>query len=119
MPNPLHFIVLALLAGTATGCATVDEGPYKFSEGWRDARVEEVLSGAHVDRPRFWRCLKDVPEEERANRMYVIASYRGPHHRQKHLVSAPQGEALVPGDKVHLHASACENAIFRRAEARQ
>jgi len=108
-----------LLLAALAGCASIDEAPYMFSEGWRDAKVVEVVSGADVNRPRFWKCLRDVPEQERLKRTYVIASYRGPHHRQQHLVSAPAGEALRPGDKVHLHASACENAIVRRDEPRQ
>lgn len=107
------FVVLLL---TAAGCASVDEGPYRFSEGWRDAKVVEVLRGADVKKPRFWRCLRSVPEEERLSRTYVVGKYRGPHHRQEHLVPAAPGQAFRPGDAVHLNVAACENAIVKREE---
>lgn len=108
-----------LLLAALGGCASTEEGPYQFSDGWRHGTVEEILRGEDVKRPRFWTCLRDVPEPERLARTYVVASYRGPHHRQRHLVAAPAGESLRPGDKVHLHASACENAIVKRDEAKQ
>lgn len=107
-----------LLVAALAGCASMEDGPYKFSEGWRKARVVEVVSGADVKRPRFWTCLRGVPEQERLTRTYVIASYRGPHHRQQHLVSAPVEETVRPGDKVFLHASACENAIVKDNDAK-
>lgn len=112
-------VVGVLLSAALSGCASTEEGPYQFSDGWRHATVEEILPGEDVKRPRFWSCLRDVPESERLARTYVVASYRGPHHRQRHLVAAPVGESLRPGDKVHLHASACENAIVKRDEAKQ
>lgn len=120
-PNAMavRFSTGALLLLALAGCASMDEGSYKFSDGWRHATVAEILRGADVTRPRFWTCLRDVPELERSGRTYVVATYRGPHHRQSHLVSAPIGEVLRPGDKVHLNVSACENAIVKRDEARQ
>lgn len=119
MLNIARVILIVVVLSAAVGCASMDEGPFKFSEGWRDATVVEVLPGADVKNPRFWKCLRDMPEEERLRRTFVVGSYRGPHHRQKHLVSAPAAEALRPGDKVHLNAGACENAIVRREQARQ
>ena len=119
MRNIRCLIAVCPVLSAVAGCASMDEGPFKFSEGWRDARVEEVIAGSDIKNPRFWKCLRDIPQEERLRRTYVVGSYRGPHHRQKHLVAAPAGEALRPGDKVHLHASACENAIFKRDEPRR
>lgn len=70
-----------------------------------------------MKRPGFWDCLKGIPEQDRLQRFYVIANYRGVSRHQDRLVPAPPGEALRPGDKVHLNVATCEGAIFRREPA--
>lgn len=111
--------VALLVTCALTGCASMEEGPYRFPDGWRHAKVVEVLSGAEVKRPQFWTCLKGVAEQDRLRRTYVIANYRGVNRHQDRLVPLPDGEVLRPGDKVHLNVSSCDNAIVKRDEVGQ
>lgn len=108
-----------LVASAVTGCASMEEGPYRFSDGWRHAKVVEVVPGADVKRPRFWECLRGVSEQDRLRRTYVIANYRGVNRHQDHLVPLPDGEVLRPGEKVHLNVSTCENAVVKRGDVSQ
>lgn len=41
--------ILALLSG----CATGEEDPYLFREGWRKAEVVRISPGAAIDNPPF------------------------------------------------------------------
>lgn len=107
-------IGIILVVGSVSGCASMDEEPYRFSDGWRHAKVVKVLQGIDVKRPGFWDCLKGVPEQERLQRTYVVANYRGVNRHQDRLVPAPSGETLRPGDRVHLNVGTCEGAIVKR-----
>lgn len=111
--------VVLLVTSAIAGCASTEEGPFRFSDGWRHAKVVEVLPGADVKRPRFWGCLKGVSEQERLRRTYVVANYRGVNRHQDHLVPLPDGAVLRPGDKVHLNLSTCESAIVKRDDGSQ
>lgn len=109
----LYSLVLAaLLLG---GCATSPESPYRFSDGWREAKVVKVISGRDISRPGFWECLRDVPEAERLARTFVELEYRRMRRHAHRLVPLPAGLELQPGEKVHLNVSTCENSLVKRA----
>jgi hypothetical protein len=99
-----------------TGCASVDEGLCRFSEGRRDAELVQVLRGTDVKRPRFWRCLSEVPKQERLSRPNVIAKPRA--HCQPHA-PAPVREVLISGGRVHVDVFACKGAIVKRVELKR
>lgn len=109
----LYGLVLAPLF--LAGCATSPEGPYRFSDGWRDAKVVKVVSGSEITRLRFWDCLRDVLEAQRLSRTYVELEYRRMSRHAHRLVPLPEGMELQPGEKVHLNVSTCENALAKRS----
>lgn len=109
----LYSLVLAPLV--FGGCATSAEGPYRFSEGWREAKVVKVVSGGDISRPEYWECIRKVPAAERLARTYVELEYRRMSRHAHHLVPLPAGLELQPGEKVHLNVSMCENALVKRA----
>lgn len=100
-----------LLAGCST---TADEGMYKFSEGWRKARVERVLTAEELRKPRAWECTRHTTADQRRGHIYAILSYRQPPNTRRHLVSVTADDDLRAGEKVYLNLSTCENAIVRR-----
>lgn len=110
-------IAMTLGAFSLAGCATVYEGKYEFSEGWRAATVVSVVPGAEIKDPGFWSCLRNVPEAERLSRTYVLLDYRSVNRHRKHMVPAPSGMQVVPGEKLYLNLSACEQSLAKRAAA--
>lgn len=93
------------------GCATVDEGEYRFSQGWRQARVERLVSANELDKPWFWKCTRGTSEAQRQGHEYVVLSYRAFGRRQYRLVERETQQTLSPQQPVYLRASACQNAV--------
>lgn len=106
---------LAAVATTVavSGCATVFEGKYRFSDGWRTATVVRAESGAAIKNPRFWECTRRLNEAELVSRDFVLLRYRGVNRTQNRLVPAVPGLDLQPGEKVYMNASSCDQAIVR------
>lgn len=93
------------------GCATTDEGPYRWSEGWREARVERVVQGAEIENPRFWRCTRQTALEERSKNIYALVSYRDMHHKRRRMVPLSEGVAIRAGDDVYANISRCADSL--------
>jgi hypothetical protein len=93
------------------GCATTDEGPYRWSEGWRQARVERLVQGAGIENPRFWRCTRHTAVEERSKNVYALLSYRDMHHKRHRMVPISDGLAVGPGDNVYANISRCADSL--------
>lgn len=114
-PRKAHvWFAMTLGAFSLAGCATVYEGKYEFSEGWRAATVVSVVTGAEIKDPGFWTCLRHVPEAERLSRTYVLLDYRNGSRHRKHMVPAPAGIQVVPGEKLYLNLSTCEQSLAKR-----
>ena len=93
------------------GCATTGEGAYRWSEGWREARVERVVRGAEIEDPRFWRCTRQPALEERSKNIYALVSYRDMHHKRRRMVPLSEGVAMRAGDDVYANVSRCSDSI--------
>ena len=108
-------IVAAVMVTALSGCATVFEGKYKFSDGWRTATVVRAATGDSIKNPRFWECTRRLTEAELVSRDFVLLRYRGVNRAENRMVPAVPGLELQPGEKVYLNLSTCEQAIVKRA----
>ena len=107
-------VMLAAAAGALlSGCSTLFEGKYDFREGWRQGKVEQIVSGDALQRPRFWQCTRRASPEEVAGHRYVILSYDRPSRlgRRLHVVALPPDLDLYPGQPVYVNAFTCRDAI--------
>lgn len=93
------------------GCATSIEGPYPFSEGWREARVERLLAADDLEKPWFWSCTRGSSAAQRRGHRYAILSYRAFGRRQYRLVEHEAGINLRPQQQVYLQAGSCRSAV--------
>lgn len=109
--------VMGAVVFLLTACASTPEGPYRFSEGWRKARVEHVVQGEDINKPRFWECTRKASAQERSERVYALLSYRSGHHRRTRMVPLADATAVRPGDVVYTDVSRCEDSIARAAFA--
>ena len=105
--------ILTVAAATLlTGCSTLFDGKYDFREGWRRGKVERIVSGEDLQRPRYWRCTRRSSPEELAGHQYVILTYdQVPYRVRRHLVVLPPDLDLHPGQPVYVNAFTCQDAI--------
>ena len=109
----LRVPVMGAVVLLLTACASTPEGPYRFSEGWRKARVERVVQGADINKPRFWECTRKTSVQERSERVYALLSYRSMHHRRTRMVPLTDAASVRPGEVVFTNVSRCEDSIAR------
>ena len=102
---------VAVLAVFLVGCASTDEGPFPFSDGWRKARVERIVQGADIEKPSFWRCTRHTTAAERSKEVYALISYRDMHHRRRRMASITDALAVRPGEEVYANISRCSDSI--------
>lgn len=93
------------------GCASTEEGPYRFSDGWRKARVERIVQGSTLEKPSFWPCTRHTSLEERSQRTYAVVAYRDMHHTRRHLVQLTPEYSVRTGVEVYANISKCEYAL--------
>lgn len=107
------FVLVSILAGLL-GCATVYEGKYPYSEGWRKETVDRVVRASAIENPTFSECLRRSSVEDRAKGSYVLLSYAAMGRTRTRLVQQPEGIELMPGELVYFNATECRNAIAKR-----
>jgi hypothetical protein len=95
----------------AAGCASTDDGLYRFSDGWREARIERILQGADIEEPSLWSCTRHTSAEERSQRSYAVVVYRGTRHKRRYLVEIERQSSMAVGDAVYANTSKCVGAI--------
>lgn len=88
------------------GCATVDDGPFPWSKGWRKGVVLEVARPADMASPRFFRCVREAEIRDR-QAVFVVVKYlqRGRAQRAAARISA--GSIFEVGDQVYVNVGDC------------
>lgn len=98
---------LAVLAGLP-GCATIYEGKYAWSQGWRDIRVEQILRGSEIDDPGFWNCLRSKSADEIATGSFALVVYLQSGRRKRSMVPLGSANNSRVGDRLYANLSTCE-----------
>ncbi|MEO8653266.1 MAG: hypothetical protein ABI409_04015 [Ramlibacter sp.] len=106
---------LATLAAVS-GCTTVYEGKYDFRDGWRKARVGQIIQGAAIVRPEYWQCWRDAPSASRGDSRYALLLYSGFGRARQRMVPVPSGLELQKNETVFFNLGRCEGAIVKRGE---
>lgn len=100
---------------TLAGCATVYEGRYPWSDGWRSAEIVEVVKATEMARPQFFECVRKATPEQLANARYAVVRYRLVSRTQNSAVPLREGETYAPGDRVYFQAGRCDASLVRRS----
>jgi hypothetical protein len=112
-----HTSTAAVLVGAIllSGCAaTVYDGKYDWSEGWRSAEVVEVAAASEMERPRFYDCVRRATPEKLATTKFAVVKYRSMSRTQRRAVPLAQGQTLRAGDPVLVQVETCDPAVERR-----
>ena len=104
--------VVMLLA--ATGCTTLYEGKYDFSEGWREAQVILIAPAAEIDFPQFSDCRQKPLTQLDASLPFVLLSYEHLGRTRKRVVPLPKNLDLRAGDPVYMNVTTCDGGIVTR-----
>ncbi len=104
--------VVALLA--ATGCTTLYEGKYDFSEGWREAQVIRIAKASQIETPQFSDCRQKSPIQPDANTQFALLSYEHLGRTRKRVVQSPQDIDLHAGELVYMNITTCSGGIVKR-----
>lgn len=105
-------LVMSLAGILLSGCALFDdEGPYRFSEGWREGTVRrygtrDLFAGdSHASCTQ----LLDAPDADAS--LFALLSYRSFSHVRSRLVRVDRSINLKAGDIVHFPLSNCESPV--------
>lgn len=106
-------IVLIVLPVILSACATADDGPFSWYEGWRKAEVLEVARPADMQRPRFFKCIRNADPRDSAA-TFVVVKYLERGRAKRTAVHAPAGDAFRVGDLVFVNIGDCSLPPVRR-----
>ncbi|MFC7288449.1 hypothetical protein ACFQPC_10415 [Herminiimonas glaciei] len=102
-----RFIVLAVMLATLTACSALYEGRYDYSDGWRIATVERVVSRDEVQDG----LLKDCRPEDATpatGQSFALVTYRIFKGTRKRIVKTPVNQSLESGDSIYINLRSCE-----------
>ncbi len=117
MPHKSIFRLARLGAGAVlamvslSGCAEFLAAREQRAQGWRDARVVQVDTGASITRNSDWDCRKAVSPDKAAKGRYAVYQLRGvSNSRWYRIAPLPDGVPLKVGDLVRVNIDNCSFA---------
>ena len=98
-----------------TGCTTLYDGKYDFREGWREARVNQIAAASQIQRPDFFKCIRNATPQQRGSQSFAVLSYR--RFGKTVLTAMPLSSAskLQVRDSVYVNLSSCDAPIVQRS----
>lgn len=104
-------IALMLLSGCAEFLAAREQS----AQGWREARVVQIDTGASIARTSDRDCRKAVVPDEAAKTRYAVYEYRGVSRSRWYFIApVPIGGAFKVGDLVRVNIESCSLASLPR-----
>ena len=94
------------------GCTTLYEGKYDYRDGWRKARVVQVAPASQIQRPDFFRCIRNAAPEQRERQLFAIVSFRGYEKSVKRAVQVAPSVHLEMGETVYVNPSSCDGPVI-------
>ena len=94
-----------------SGCTTPYEGKYDFYEGWRNAKVVQLVGANEFTKYDYADCRKTASPEQLAIDRFAAVSYRGGRHHRTRIVAFAAGAALNVGDAVYVNPGRCLAAV--------
>ena len=97
------------------GCTTLYEGKYDYRDGWRKARVVQVAPASQIQRPDFFRCIRNATPEQRERQLFAVVTFRGYEKSVKRAVQVAPSVHLEVGDTVYVNPSSCDGPVIHAA----
>lgn len=90
-----------------TGCAQFIADGEQARQGWREARVVQVGTGASIDRPATLDCRKEVAPDMAATGRYAAYQYKSAGGRFYVVAPLPDTPTFKVGDPVRVNTESC------------
>lgn len=101
---------------TLTGCTTIYEGKYDFSDGWREAQVIQIGPAAEIATPQFSDCRKTALPQQLAMGKFVVLSYRHLSRPRKRVVPLRPGDSFHLQEFVYMNVTNCDEPLIPRSK---
>ena len=110
-----HGVAAALAVMSLSGCAEFLAAREQRAQGWRDARVMQIDTGASITRISDRDCREAVSPDEAATGRYVVYQYKGvSNSRWYRIAPLPVDSPLKVGDLVRVNLENCSLAPILR-----
>ena len=91
-----------------TGCAEFLAAREQPAQGWREARVVQIASGALIDRVSRRDCRAEAAPDTAANGRYAVYQYKGVrNNRHYRIAPLPDDVSLKVGDLARVKIDNC------------
>lgn len=108
--------VFGLSVFALSGCTTVYERKYDFSEGWREAKVIQIERASEIAKPQFSDCRVNASPQYLATDKFIVLSYKHLNRPRKRVVPLSPSDGVRVEDLVYVNVTDCERPLIRRSE---
>jgi hypothetical protein len=108
--------VFGLSVFALSGCTTVYEGTYYFSEGWREAKVIQIARSSEIAKPQFSDCRGNVSPQHLASDKFIVLSYKHLNRPRKRVVPFGPSDGVRVEDLVYMNVTDCDKPLIPRSE---
>lgn len=108
--------VFGLSVFALSGCTTVYEGKYDFSEGWREAKVIQIERASEIAKPQFSDCRVNASPPYLAADKYIVLTYKHLNRPRKRVVPFGPSDSARVEDLVYVNVTDCERPLIPRSE---
>ena len=106
-----HGAATALAMTSLSGCAEFLTAREQRAQGWREAGVVQIDTGASIARTSDRDCRKAVAIDEAAKGRYAVYQYKGvSNSRWYRIAPLPDNVPLEVGDLVRVNIENCSDA---------
>lgn len=99
-----------------SGCTTVYEGKYDFSEGWREAKVVQIERASEIAKPQFSDCRVSASPKYLASDKFIVLSYKHLNRPRKRVVPFGPSNGVQVGEFVYMNVTDCDVPLMFRRE---
>lgn len=99
-----------------SGCTTVYEGKYDFSEGWREAKVIQIERASEIVTPQFSDCRVDAMPHHLASDKFIVLSYKHLNRLRKRVVPFGPNDGARAEDLVYMNVTHCQSPLIPRSQ---
>ena len=108
--------VFGLSAFALTGCTTVYEGKYDFSDGWREAKVIQIERATEIVKPQFSDCRDAASLQQLATEKFIVLSYKHLNRPRNRVVPLSPSYGARVGELVYMNATDCDRPLIPRRQ---
>lgn len=109
--------LLVLCCGCFGSCAINRKTQLPAEAEWKLATVVRIARGAEIQDPDRRECLRDIPADERADELFLVARYRSGRAHFFKTVLMPSAFRPAIGESVWIAKNDCTATVRQASDA--